>query len=96
MKKKIYSLLLMLVCVFALSACGEEVKVQKDTSKMNFAPQMVIGKNIHLAIASDTGAICLSIKASTLALADTVLNNIVKNTNKNFLIKYSFRLRALK
>ena len=42
MKKKIYSLLLMLVCVFALSACGEEVKVQKDTSKMNFAPQMVI------------------------------------------------------
>lgn len=42
MKKKIYSLLLMLVCIFALSACGQEVKVQKDTGKMAFAPQMVL------------------------------------------------------
>ena len=41
MKKKIYSLLLMLVCIFALSACGEEVRVEKDTYEIAFAPEDV-------------------------------------------------------
>ena len=41
MKKKIYSLLLMLVCIFALSACGEEVRVEKSTAEIAFAPEDV-------------------------------------------------------
>ena len=40
MKKKIYSLLLMLVCIFALSACGEEqVLGNLDTSRMYIDPE---------------------------------------------------------
>ncbi len=40
MKKKIYSLLLMLVCIFALSACGEEqVLGNVDTSRMYIDPE---------------------------------------------------------
>ncbi len=42
MKKKIYSLLLMLVCIFALSACGEEVRVQKNSESIGLAPEVVI------------------------------------------------------
>ena len=38
-----YSLLLMLVCVFALTACGEEQIINNwDTSMMMFTPERVI------------------------------------------------------
>ena len=43
MKKKIYSLLLMLVCIFALSACGEEVRVDKNLEDFTgFDPEFVL------------------------------------------------------
>ena len=61
MKKKIYSLLLMLVCIFALSACGEEkVLGNVDTSRMYVDPETAY---IYISNPEDLGVMMDAAKA---------------------------------